>query len=486
LSAAAIEQLLEKLHDNINAILQAISERIQAVEKTVEYCKCLKPPLEQVELIAYIDQLKEVETTLNCFLKDHNEITPALQAISVSWWLPETGQQARINECQLAVDALPETSAEDAARDILIVAQERLERFQEASTAAEQKKATSVVAQKVLDHYNSSSTEVLEAIYDKVADDFARYYRVINRDEQALVCKLTSEPAKLIFDVDFYGRGLFPPGAYHSEGHQDAMGLCLYLALMKHTLGDSFTFAVLDGVLMSVDAGHRREVCRLLKSEFADTQFILTTHDRVWLQYMKTEGIIAKSQSFGGWTVDTGPQVWNDTDIWTEIQNSLDADDVPKAAWLLRRYLEHTAIILADNLGASVQFKSNGHYDLGNLLPPALKEWQKKLETGEKSARHWGLDEKRLALEAKRAEAKELVKQTNAEQWAINPSVHFNEWANLHRDEFQEVADAFKKLLESMRCEACQSYLYILPRGGNAEEMRCSCGAMSINLKVGA
>ena len=101
-------------------------------------------------------------------------------------------------------------------------------------------------------------------------------------------------------------------------------------------------------------------------------------------------------------------------------------------------------------------------------------------------ARDRGLDEKRLALEAKRAEAKELVKQTNAEQWAINPSVHFNEWANLHRDEFQEVADAFKKLLESMRCEACQSYLYILPRGGNAEEMRCSCGAMSINLKVGA
>lgn len=59
------------------------------------------------------------------------------------------------------------------------------------------------------------------------------------------------------------------------------MGLCLYLALMKHTLGDRFTFAVLDDVLMSVDAGHRREVCRLLKSEFPRTQFILTTHDRV-------------------------------------------------------------------------------------------------------------------------------------------------------------------------------------------------------------
>lgn len=61
------------------------------------------------------------------------------------------------------------------------------------------------------------------------------------------------------------------------------MGLCLYLALMKRALEDGFTLAVLDDVLMSVDAGHRREVCSLLKTKFPKTQFILTTHDQVWL-----------------------------------------------------------------------------------------------------------------------------------------------------------------------------------------------------------
>lgn len=192
---------------------------------------------------------------------------------------------------------------------------------------------------------------MLEGIYDDVAKDFSDYYRVVNReDEDKFVGKLTSAPAKLSFDVDFYGRGLFPPGAYHSEGHQDAMGLCLYLALMKHTLGDKFTFTVLDDVLMPIDTGHRREVCRLLKSEFPNTQFILTTHDRVWLQYMKTEGLIVRSQSFGGWTVDLGPRVWDDHDIWAEIQNELDKDDIAKAAWLLQRYLEYTANILANHI----------------------------------------------------------------------------------------------------------------------------------------
>lgn len=57
------------------------------------------------------------------------------------------------------------------------------------------------------------------------------------------------------------------------------MGLCLFLALMRHLRGPAFTLAVLDDVLMSVDAGHRREVCSLLKREFPDTQFIVTTHD---------------------------------------------------------------------------------------------------------------------------------------------------------------------------------------------------------------
>src|SRR5262249_40981955 len=162
---------------------------------------------------------------------------------------------------------------------------------------------------KVLAHYNKAHEDVLDGIYEKVAEDFTKFYRIINRDdEDKFVGKLESAPAKLSFDVDFYERGLFPPGAYHSEGHQDGMGLCLYLALRKRALGDKFTFAVLDDVLMSVDPGHRREVGRLLKNEFPDTQFILTTHDRVWLQYMKTEGLIVRSQLFGGWSVEMGPR----------------------------------------------------------------------------------------------------------------------------------------------------------------------------------
>lgn len=488
LSGKETDQLLEQLRGNISVILQSLSERTRAVERTIQYAQSLKPPIEKAALATYLKQIKDADTGLKDFLNDHSLIQPALQAVTWAWWSPIAEQQNSIDACQAAVDALPDTSAEDKARDILIVAQERFERFMSAMKKAKEHKARSTLAQKVLEHYNKSCTAVLEGIYDQVAKDFSRFYCDINReDEEEFVGKLTSAPAKLSFDVDFYGRGLFPPGAYHSEGHQDGMGLCLYLALMKHTLGDKFTFAVLDDVLMSVDTGHRREVCRLLRMEFPNTQFIITTHDRVWLQYMKTEGLIVHSQSFAGWTIDTGPRVWDDRDIWAEIQRELDKDDVAKAAWLLRRYLEHTAIILADNLRARVEFRGDGHYDLGDLMPHVLTQWRKKLEDGEKSATFWKRDHEKADLAAKRAKAKELIAKTNMEQWAINPSVHFNEWANFQPQEFQEVVVAFKELLEHLRCEneSCRSYLYVLPRKGQAEEMRCNCGTAIINLKTG-
>lgn len=487
LSAEKIGELLDELRTKINAILEALAKRIQAIEHIIHYSKNLKPLVPYTEIDNYLKSLREAETAIKDFLEDHSRIIPAITAVTDSWWSMTVSQQGQISECQTAVNALPDTSITDKARDILSVAQDRYERLLKAIKEKNKRKAQSIVSQKVMDYYNTTATGVLEDIYDQVAKDFSTYYRAINRDdEEKFVGKLTSEPAKLSFDVDFYGRGLFPPGAYHSEGHQDAMGLCLYLALMKHTLGDKFTFAVLDDVLMSVDTGHRRDVCRLLKKEFPNTQFILTTHDRVWLQYMKTENVISSSQSFGGWTVECGPRVWDDRDVWIEIQGELTKNNVAQAAWILRHYLEYTAVILADNLRARIEFRGDGHYDLVDLMPHVLKQWRKLLEDAENSAIKWKLVDDMAAIATMRATAKNLITKTNTEQWAINPSVHFNEWANLQVHEFQEVVNAFKTLLDHLRCknQACMSYIYVSPHKGKPEELRCNCGKTAINLKT--
>ena len=338
-------------------------------------------------------------------------------------------------------------------------------------------------AASVFEHYGTVSTAVLEGIYDKVQKDFTEYYSFINRDdEEKFEGKLTPSVGKLAIDVDFYGRGKFPPGAYHSEGHQDSMGLCLYLALMKHMLGDGFTLAVLDDVLMSVDAGHRREVCTLLKQKFPKTQFILTTHDPVWLKFMDTEKLIQGSISFGGWTVDSGPQVWKEDDVWKQIDDKLAKADVPGAAAALRRYLEFVSTILADNLRARVEYHGNGQYDLGDLWPAILAAWKARLQEARDSAASWGKDVK--DAEVLQADAKQKVAATKSEEWMINKAVHFNAWAALQSKEFAAVAATFQALLKSMQCAnpKCGEFVCVSPIKGDREALRCGCGTTNINL----
>jgi hypothetical protein len=162
----------------------------------------------------------------------------------------------------------------------------------------------------------------LNTLYDAVQEDFSTFYRAINEDDESkFTAKLTPSEGKLDFDVNFYERGLFPPGAYHSEGHQDSMGVCLYLALMKRLFGDQFTIALLDDVVMSVDSGHRYQFCKLLKTHFSHTQFIITTHDRLWAEQLKSAGLVTAKTSlaFHSWTIDTGPLVESNQEIWDEI-----------------------------------------------------------------------------------------------------------------------------------------------------------------------
>jgi hypothetical protein len=329
------------------------------------------------------------------------------------------------------------------------------------------------------------TTAALEKIYKDVETAFAAYYRKINEeDEKTFTAKLMPSIGKLGFDVDFYGRGHFPPGAYHSEGHQDGMGLCLYLALMNHLLGASFTFAVLDDVLMSVDAGHRRQVCTLLKEAFPNTQFIFTTHDEIWLRHMKSEGLITGRgfAHFRTWSVDLGPTEWDDRDVWTELEDHLTKNDVRAAAGLLRHYLEHFAKEACDRLRANVEFRGDAQFTLGDLLPNATGSLGSLLKKAKAAANSWGQKDVVERITAIESAFGEVKTKTNYDTWQINTAVHFNEWADLQREDFAPVVSAFKGFTGAFACETCSEMYFVAPNRGQKEALRCGCGALNLNL----
>lgn len=312
------------------------------------------------------------------------------------------------------------------------------------------------------------------------------YYRELNEDDESTFsAKFTPSESALNLEVNFYERGLFPPGAYHSEGHQDGMGVCLYLALMKRLFGDEFSFALLDDVVMSVDSGHRYQFCKLLKKHFPNTQFVLTTHDRLWAEQMKSAGLVTSKNSltFHNWSVDTGPLAESSMEIWEEIGAALEKGKVEIAALSLRRHLEYFASHQCDQLGARPQFKADGAYELGDLLPAALSRMKELLGKAANAAQSWGNDEdKALAVSLKKS-LSESSASSQVEQWVVNKTVHYNSWANSGKKDFGPVVKAFKELLDLFHCGTCDSWFYATPKN-RPESLRCSCGAINLNLNA--
>lgn len=469
---AAIEAELKPILDTVHAVGTALNTMIEHaslfspkidVSVLVEFRLALRALYQQLQKFLPLDDTRAILTTAHSV----PDLEPSLTALAT------------------AIAAIPEPTKQDAARDFLVLAHERLDGYRKARQNHAAGRVRADRATKVSDTCGIVTTGALEKIYKDVETAFASYYSKINEDdEKAFSAKLIPSIGKLGFDVDFYGRGHFPPGAYHSEGHQDGMGLCLYLALMNHLLGQNFTFAVLDDVLMSVDSGHRRQVCTLLKEMFPNTQFVFTTHDEIWLRHMKSEGLI-KGRNFAHfrtWTVDLGPTEWDDRDVWTELEGHLAKNDVRAAAALLRHYLEHFAKEACDRLRASVEFRGDAQFALGDLLPNATSTLGDLLKRAKVAANSWNqkdVVERISAIEAAYTEAKT---KTGYDNWQINTAVHFNEWADLQKEDFTPVVAAFRSFTGSFGCTACGEMYFVAPDRGKKEALRCGCGTLNLNL----
>lgn len=464
----------------ISPLIASFRKIQAAINSVVGYSALASPALALEEAHKYSSYCEAVIGRLNAFF-------PLAETIKLLENINITPQIIldEIGEFEHVVTSLPEPTKRDASRDWLVVAEERFENWRNAKRKYKIFKDQSLKARQISDIYASTSDKVLAGIYTDVEKDFSSLYSFINReDEHDFKAHLIPSLGKLGFDVDFYGRGFFPPGAYHSEGHQDGMGLCLYLALMKHLQDGNFTFSVLDDVLMSVDTGHRREVCALLKREFPSTQFIITTHDQIWLRHMRTEGIIGGRSAvhFKNWSVDHGPTRWDARDVWAEIEDYIKENDVRAAASLLRHYLEYESAELCHRLRAPVEFRGDSQYQLGELLPPAITRMRDLYRRAKEAGNSWNQREVIEQIAYLEAEFVKLAAASKAEQWQVNVAVHYNSWDSLGKEDFAPVVRAFRNLLGGFICTACGEYLRVSPERETAESIRCECGKTMINL----
>jgi len=379
----------------------------------------------------------------------------------------------------------PSTSPDQAAWDMLTRLEENvklLERSKETVQSAAIGKDRSKI---LLSQFIAARDSVLTRLYESIESRFVEFYKYLHDpDEQQFIASIKPEGAGLNFEVDFYGRGSHPPHALHSEGHQDSMGLCLYLALAEKLTSNMVDLVILDDVVMSVDADHRKQLCSLLRKYFPNKQFFITTHDKTWANQLKHEGVATSKQTveFYNWSVDAGPTVYLARDLWSKIQSDLTNHDVSAASGKLRRGAEEYFAYVCDDLQASVKYKLNGRWELGDFLPAAVNSLRRLLDKARVSARSWGNTELDDALRELDTTISSIYQRTQAEQWSINASLHYNNWSNFSDNDYRPIVEAFQDLFGLFRCSNCGSRIAITTIGVKPQAVKCSCGKINWNL----
>lgn len=100
------------------------------------------------------------------------------------------------------------------------------------------------------------------------------------------------ENASLVVRVKVHEHRPPAPQNFLNEARQTALALAIYLASRQICAppGKSqLKLLVMDDLLISLDASHRRPVLDLILSEFAEWQIMLLTHDRYWFQLAREQ-----------------------------------------------------------------------------------------------------------------------------------------------------------------------------------------------------
>ncbi len=481
-------QIAEKYQDDINKYVNlidnALSSAIANIDNIIEIAQSIKLDEEVRQLQKWLKDLNFYETALTDPLERYLNIK--FKEDDVKTLIAPANIFIILSSILLAAkEKSPKISKEQTSWDILTHLEANMKVIEDANLEIEKHSLAYKRSEILLSIFQKTRDLVLDNLYKNISNKFEILYRTLHgNDEKNFTTNFKPEGAGLNFEVDFYNRGVHPPHALHSEGHQDSMGLCLFLSLFERLTEGLIDLIILDDVVMSVDMQHRRALCSLFSNFYTNRQFFITTHDKTWAHQLLSEGCI-KNQGlieFYNWNIDTGPSVNYEADLWNKIEEDLRNNDISSGAARLRHGLEQFFSFVCDSLSVCVKFKLNSKWELGDLLIPAMDYYRSLLEKAIKSAESWNNDERVSELTEHDSIRSSIYKRTYAEQWAINTNVHYNNWANMGKEDFTPVVQAFQDLCGLFICSKCGSLIKLAMVGLKPKSVVCNCGKVDWNL----
>lgn len=323
----------------------------------------------------------------------------------------------------------------------------------------------------VLQDFQKREKEGLNAVISAISSDVEKFFVRLHLDEKIdQVQLIQTELRGVEFKLLFHGLEISPPRKVLSESHMNSLGICLFLAFIRH-FNKVSNFIILDDVISSFDSNHRFALARLLSDEFSDVQILLFTHDDLWLEELKkTLSPTGKwrFRELKKWSIERGVEVIESPATLDErIKWLLERNNIPEAANRCRTLIEELLKDKCSKLGVrSLEFRVGPGND--------LREASELLD----GLRSYINDNQSLRSKGEKGVFNDL----KASQLLTNIGSHHRETQSttLSRGDVETVLrdiNEFKALFVCPSCntEACINYS---PR--NAKLKQCRCG----NLKI--
>jgi len=308
-----------------------------------------------------------------------------------------------------------------------------------------------------------------EAVITEISADIGAMWAMLHPGEpiENVRLHLPDEDKAIDISLRFHGKDQDSPRLTLSEGYRNSLGLCIFLALAKRETGSDHPL-ILDDVVVSLDRNHRGMIVDLLKSQFADRQVIIFTHDRDWYAELRHQ-LDERQWGFKALLPYETPEFGI---RWSERTTSFDdaranlkgrPDSAGNDA---RKIMDIELALIAEKLQVRLPYmrgERNDRRTSNDFLERLLADGNKCLQ--KKSGADFGCDT--AGLDALDVARRLLV------TWG-NRSSHSQD---VVRSEASKLIDVCEKALDVFQCGSCHKALWLADAGGK-EWVQCQCGEL--------
>ncbi|WP_436531209.1 AAA family ATPase [Actinoplanes sp. HUAS TT8] len=253
------------------------------------------------------------------------------------------------------------------------------------------------------------------------------------------------------------GEKVFPQQIF-SEGYRDLLALLFFLAVARASVerGQARVLA-LDDVFQSVDAGVRLGLMAHVLEQFADWQLIVTIHDQLWYQQLRSlmqkRGHDFTEHRLIDWTFRDGPRLSTATPSpLAGVDAALAGENPALAVGAAGHLLERIGSEMSWRFRISVQRTEGDRYTLGDLWPGLVKALR------------------RSSIEALIREIDDVSALRNLAGAHYNPYAEALSWG-----EARSFAQNARTLFLALNCHRCGEW--VTRRGPDAT---CRCRTTSV------